>query len=774
MPTSPKKNVMDRLRRAALLRQRDGVGDGELLGCFLERHDEAALAALIKRHGPMVWGVCRRLLNHHDAEDAFQATFLVLVRKATSIVPREMVGNWLYGVAHQTALQARRTATRRRAREIQVQEMPAVEAVPQDQWSELRPLLDQELSRLPDIYRAVLVLCELEGRTRKEVAGQLRVPEGTVAGRLARARAMLAKRLLAQGITLSTGALALVLAQNVASARVPLSVLSSTISVASGVAAGQAAVELITPQVAALTEGVLKTMLLTKLKSLFPVLLVLIFVATGATILNGRSATAQSERPPVVEKPREAPAKEELQQEEFAWGKEVDGLQLGLALVPANKNVYCTGEAITLEVRVRNVSKAPRKITYWLLFETQPQITTAQGKKVVVTMPPALNFEVVLTEKVIPPGATSTLYRPRVMVAGAQEGNVDWNALLPLPTIRVKPGKYEIAYRGMLDNHPSLSTGTVAFVVKEKDTRALPAKPLREPAQGGFTAWGKEVGGLQAGLGYLPGQKGISHTGETATLVVRVRNVGKKEVAFQYLRQFFIENPPTVVDPNGKAVPLLRVSAMGFHIPAAVKLPPGGEMQLYKWEVELRPASESNQRHFSALYGTGKFRIQYERILGNSSAGSVKNDPALNNLATGKLDLEVTADAPPATSEPNEDQVLAFTKTFLVAMRTHHGDRNGNAIREYFDPHYLKKYHLLDRDLAVQMAPIGNIWNYEVADDRRTILCLVETQATPNAPVKEALLLRVAVHEGKLYVSPVKAPDPKTGSFTPWILRTKR
>src|SRR6476620_1247961 len=148
MPTS----VIEQIRRVVC----DGVGlrDGELLGRFVDRRDEAALAALVDRHGPMVWGVCRRLLGHHDAEDAFQATFIVLVRKAASVKPREMVGNWLYGVARQAALQAR-TATRRRAREVQVVQMPDTEA-PQDQWADVRPILDEELSRLPEHYRAVI------------------------------------------------------------------------------------------------------------------------------------------------------------------------------------------------------------------------------------------------------------------------------------------------------------------------------------------------------------------------------------------------------------------------------------------------------------------------------------------------------------------------------------------------------------------------------------------------------------------------------------------
>jgi RNA polymerase sigma factor (sigma-70 family) len=125
-------SLIEHLLRVAL---RDGadVGDGELLGNFIEYHDDAALASLVRRHGPMVWGVCRRLLAHHDAEDAFQATFLVLVRKAASVVPKAMVANWLYGVAHQTALQARRTTARREVKDVQVTQMPDAEAVQQKQ-----------------------------------------------------------------------------------------------------------------------------------------------------------------------------------------------------------------------------------------------------------------------------------------------------------------------------------------------------------------------------------------------------------------------------------------------------------------------------------------------------------------------------------------------------------------------------------------------------------------------------------------------------------------
>jgi RNA polymerase sigma factor (sigma-70 family) len=299
MRTSPISSVIEHLRRAVLLPDGAGLGDGELLGSFIERHDETALAALVRRHGPMVWGVCRRLLSHHDAEDAFQATFLVLVRKAASIRSREMVGNWLYGVAHQTALLARRTAARRRAREVQVTEMPDIEAAQQHQWPELPPLLDEELSRLPEIYRAVIVLCELEGRSRKEAARRLGVPEGTVAGRLARARVLLAKRLIRRGVTLSGGALAAILSQNVASAGVPASVVSKTIKAASLTAAGQATTGMISVTVAALTEGVLKTMFLSKLKVVVgAMMLVVVLVGGGVAISVGQ--------PPDSPKPKKA------------------------------------------------------------------------------------------------------------------------------------------------------------------------------------------------------------------------------------------------------------------------------------------------------------------------------------------------------------------------------------------------------------------------------------------------------------------------------------
>jgi len=297
MATSTLNPVLDRLRRTVLLQDGAGLTDAQLLEAFVSRKDEAAFAALVRRHGPMVLGVCRRVLrNHHDSEDAFQAAFLVLFRKAGSIAPRAMVANWLYGVAYRTALKARSMITKHRVRERQVTEMPEpVADEPDNCWRDLQPLLDREMSRLPDKYRVPIVLCDLQGQTGKEAARQLGWPEGTVSSRLSRGRGLLAKRLTRQGLVLSAGSLAAVLSQNAASASVPASLVSSTIKAASFLAAGQALTTgLISAKVAALMEGVLKAMLLKKLTS---TLMFFTLVAVVGLGLGGASFQAATDDP---------------------------------------------------------------------------------------------------------------------------------------------------------------------------------------------------------------------------------------------------------------------------------------------------------------------------------------------------------------------------------------------------------------------------------------------------------------------------------------------
>jgi RNA polymerase sigma factor (sigma-70 family) len=274
MATIPADDVARHLRKLALLRDSAGMTDGQLLESYVRHRDEAGFAALMRRHGPMVWGVCQRVIgDHHDAEDAFQATFLVLVRKAASIVPREKVGNWLYGVAHQTARKARATAIRRHNRERLVTTMPEPAVVEPQQGTDLRPFLDAELSQLPEKYRAAVILCDLSGKNYKEAARQLGCPEGTLAARLSRARTMLARRLARHGFTLTGAAVAAALAQSAATAAVPAAVAVST--------SKMVMIGMITGSVADLAEEVLKTMLLRKLKAYLGVMVAAIALLGG-------------------------------------------------------------------------------------------------------------------------------------------------------------------------------------------------------------------------------------------------------------------------------------------------------------------------------------------------------------------------------------------------------------------------------------------------------------------------------------------------------------
>jgi RNA polymerase sigma factor (sigma-70 family) len=304
-------DLIQHLRRVVLRCDGAGLSDGQLLECFLTRHDEEAFAVLVHRHGPMVWSVCRRLLRGlHDAEDAFQATFLVLARKGASVRPREFVGNWLYGVAYRTALRARSDNTRRREKESETVDRCASDTAEDEGWLELLPYLDRELNRLPEKYRLPVVLCDLEGRSRKEVAGQLRIPEGTLSSRLATARKLLAGRLRRHGLSLAGGALATLMTQNGASACVPRTLMISTVKAAGLVAAGQATAGVVSTTVATLTEGVMKAMFLSKLRSAVVLLLAVTILTTGAGLPAYRIwAGVRSEPDEIISQEKNAPEK---------------------------------------------------------------------------------------------------------------------------------------------------------------------------------------------------------------------------------------------------------------------------------------------------------------------------------------------------------------------------------------------------------------------------------------------------------------------------------
>jgi RNA polymerase sigma factor (sigma-70 family) len=213
--------------------------DAELIERFVAAHDEAAFTGLVERHGPLVLGVCRRVLrHHHDAEDAFQATFLVLARKARFIRQRDALASWLYKVAYHLSVRLRASAERRRQAELQP---PAASAAPTDEmiiWGDLRMALDEELDRLPEKYRAPLLLCCLAGRTRDEAAEQLGWTLGTLKMRLERGRQLLRSRLARRGLSVSAVLLVLLLAQQATASPVPAVLATTTIKASLLFAAG--------------------------------------------------------------------------------------------------------------------------------------------------------------------------------------------------------------------------------------------------------------------------------------------------------------------------------------------------------------------------------------------------------------------------------------------------------------------------------------------------------------------------------------------------------
>ncbi len=286
---------IDRLFREGTL---SGLGDGQLLERYRTRRDEAAFEALVDLHGPMVLGLCRRMLRDpRDIEDAFQATFLVLVRKAPAIRDGNLLSNWLYGVAYRVARRARTQTLRRRGHEAAVAALELAARPESSEGPEIDPVLDQELNRLPERYRAPLILCYLRGRTHDQAAEELRCPVGTVRSRLARGRDLLKKRLTRRGFaptaaTLGTGP---GLPAKLLVEAVPPSLVSATMKAAFGFGSAQTIqAGAIAASALALAQGVLTTMKLAQLKWIGLAVLATTLSAGGVVAVS--SAAPQNAR----------------------------------------------------------------------------------------------------------------------------------------------------------------------------------------------------------------------------------------------------------------------------------------------------------------------------------------------------------------------------------------------------------------------------------------------------------------------------------------------
>ncbi len=281
MSNEPLHNVVDYCRRLTGAPVAGHATDGQLLHSFAARNDQAAFELLLGRHGPLVLGVCRRVLgNAHDAEDAFQATFQVLAFKAGSLDGQKSVAGWLYTVAYHIARKARVSAARRRLREQRVTGTPPIDPAEEAARRDLRLVLDEELGRLPEKYRDPLVYCYLEGKTNEEAAQLLGWSKGTVSGRLARARELLRRRLSRRGATLAPAAVG-GLPATPELAPVPAALVQATALAVLPGGAGQAA----SAPVAALVQGALRRLLLARLRLPALVLLVVCLLGAAAVVV---------------------------------------------------------------------------------------------------------------------------------------------------------------------------------------------------------------------------------------------------------------------------------------------------------------------------------------------------------------------------------------------------------------------------------------------------------------------------------------------------------
>ena len=298
MPDGPWRHVLDHVRRLAQSGAAEPAADGELLARFVAGRDESAFAALVERHGGMVFGVCRRVLRHGpDAEDAWQATFLALARQAASV--RGSVGAWLHAVAYRTARHLRNEVLRRAERVAPLDDVAGPDTAEAVSWREVRRVLDEELDRLPDHYRAPLVLCYLEGLTQDEAARRLGWAPGVLRGRLDRGRERLRAGLTRRGLSLSAALLGTALADS-ASAVVPFPLVRTIIGAA-------ASTKDVSSRVAALAEEVIRSMTTLKLNRAALALLAVVAVTGTITGIVGRASPPVPPQEPATQEKKPTP-----------------------------------------------------------------------------------------------------------------------------------------------------------------------------------------------------------------------------------------------------------------------------------------------------------------------------------------------------------------------------------------------------------------------------------------------------------------------------------
>jgi RNA polymerase sigma factor (sigma-70 family) len=540
MASSPLPDMLRHLRALAGAEGGADESDAQLLRRFAAARDEAAFAALLRRHGPLVLGVCRQVLRDpHDAEDAFQATFLVLAKKAGSIREREALGSWLYRVAFNLATTARTSAARRRAREREAGTMaqaPPAGDAPAHDW---QPLLHEEVNRLPEKYRVPVVFCYLQGSTHEEAARRLGWPVGTVKGRLARARDLLRDRLARRGLALSAAALTASLGRDAVAAPVPAGLLDATLRAATSFAAGRMPAGAVSALALALAQGALKTMTLTRLA----VITLLLFLAgaagTGGLLLASRvpgpDKPADPRPPRVVRSPVRAPQPR----------PESEGLKVVLS---SDRPQYKPGEPVSLTLDLTN--NGTKQFTY-------PHYKLEDLLGLTVTDPDGKAVKRILNPVEIGRAYIQVLVKPGEKVAviqGLQGVNLPKagtdrylrHSYFPMDA----PGRYRLRFQV----GEALSNEIVVTVNPEK---------VGKPA---------EAKGLKVVVG---SDRAEYRAGEPVSLTLTVTNNGKEAFSCMHHQLQLLEGL-SVVGPDGKEVKPVGTRAQINFAQIAVTVPPGG------------------------------------------------------------------------------------------------------------------------------------------------------------------------------------------------------
>jgi RNA polymerase sigma factor (sigma-70 family) len=296
-------NALRHIRSAVAARQTGELPDRELLERYVAGHDETAFTAIVERHGGLVLGVCRRILRHeHDAEDACQATFLVLARKAGTVRKGDALASWLHAVAGRIARKLRAGAKRRACDDVSAADVAGPDTTAEMTWREGLAVLDEELSRLPATYRSALILCYLEGRRQDEAARELGCSLGALCGRLVRARECLRKRMVRRGVALPAALAGAVLVSARAGAVLPPALAVRTVKAAAALLSGQALARVVPTKVATLTEGALTTMVVSRVKIVAALLLLSASLLVAGACALRATARGGKETPPAAER----------------------------------------------------------------------------------------------------------------------------------------------------------------------------------------------------------------------------------------------------------------------------------------------------------------------------------------------------------------------------------------------------------------------------------------------------------------------------------------